>query len=499
MRSTHRRLVINSLAALPLCAAFLLVISGVNHKLQSASLNNVSVTSSNPRPSFRGLVADGTEGTKVVLKVTPGANPSTTSAQLVEGDALSIGLGATLNAFTVASTSSESTFSTTTALSATDDDTDNIIISTSAANLAARFTTVSAIPNGRFRILVPAVTDTPAASDGIPDGGYFDFGSTSSPATVTCPTDVGATYDFVAGTATPAATSGVTLGGVNYHVFECAYSGIGATSQAFNSMLISNIINPAPKANHTTGVADTYNVIIQQLDSTLELQDTTTVQIAVIEAVRVTASVPPQITFKVLGLPAGTSACGLSTNVPTTAASVPLGEVSISDFTNAAQSLSVSTNAAGGYVVTATENDQLGRNGATCVGEGTGSATCIPDTTGDDGAMTPTNADDWVNANLAASKGFGYSLHNVNALTAPFVPAFEYNVNSGSCTGGTYCARQFADAEDTVSAETPETIFSRNTVADNDNLYVCYKIVVSAIQAAGNYENYVTYNATATF
>ena len=508
MRAVRRPSLLNFLAAIPLCLAFLLIISGVNHKLQSASLSAVSVTSSNPRPSFRGAIAAGSVGSTVVINTVPGSYPSTTSAQLVEGDALRIGSGGALGPYTVASTSSESTFFITTALAGTDDDVGDVVVSTSSATLTARFTTVSAIPNGRFRILVPAVTSTTAASDGIPDGGYFDFGAASpgTPASVTCPTNATTTYNFTGGSAaSPSATSGITINGVSYHSFECAYSGTGATGTAFNgttndAIVISNLINPAPKTGHTTGVADTYNVIIQQLDSGLNIQDITTVQVAVIEAVRVTASVPPQITFRILGLPAGTTACGLSTNVTTTASSVPLGEVSISSFTNAAQALSVSTNATGGYVVTTIENDQLARNGdgATyCTGQGTGNANCIPDSTGDDAAMSPTNPDDWVNASLAASKGFGYSLEVPNVMPGTFTPAFEYDVNSGSCTGAAYCAKQFPSAAS--EGEVAQTIFEDSTVADNDNLYVCYKIVVSATQAAGNYENFVTYNATATF
>lgn len=490
MLTNRRPTLVNIISAVPICLALLLIVGAINHQLKSASLSTVSVTSSNPRPSFRGALAAGNTvgSTLVTINTTANAYPSTSSAQLVEGDVMRIGEGGSLGSYTVASTSSLSTFSITTALASGDTELNDDVISTSSANLTTRLTTVNAIANGRFRILVPALTSASAASDGIPDGGFFDFGNGPA-ATVTCPSNATATYDFVNGAATASAQ---TINGVAYHVFECAYSGTGAAGTAFNGsgndpFTINSIINPAPKTSHTTGLADTYPVIIQQLDSAFNLVDTTTVNIAVIEAVRVTAYVPPQITFQIIGMPAGTTRCGIAADVSTTAASVPFGPVSISAFTNATQALTVSTNASGGYVVTAIENDQLGLNGAACPSP---SANCIPDSPGDDAAMTSTNSDEW---NLTTTKGFAYSLDNFNSTG--LTPAFEYDVASGSCAG-TYCARQFADA---AAAAPAVTIFSNASVADNQNLFVCYKIVVAATQSAGNYENYVTYNATATF
>lgn len=468
------------------------------NRTSSASLSTVSVTSSNPRPSFRGALGAGnTVGSStVIINTTPGAYPSTSSAQLVQGDAIRIGNGPTLGAYTVASTSSNSTFSVTTALAATNADAGDDVIATTAATLTVKFTTVNAITSGRFRVLVPSLAAA-HASDGIPDGGAFDFGS-SAP-TVTCPADVGsgpATYDFVTGTATAAAT---TIGGQTYHSYECAYSGTGAVGTPFNgvtqgAIVINNVINPAPKPAHTSGTADSYNIVIQQLNSGLGVQDTTTVAVAVIEAVKVTATVAPQITFQIIGLATGTSACGVTTNVTTTPTAVPFGDISISSFTNAAQGMAVSTNATGGFSVTAVENDQLGLNGNTCTGTPTvaGNPNCIQDALGNNGAMTHAVFDEWTNASTTNGKGFAYSLQNVNSNTWA---NFTYASSSGNCTG-TYCAKQFADNE---NGEVAQQIFGGQTVADNQNIYVCYRIVAANTTAAGNYENYVTYNATATF
>lgn len=479
MRALRRPSKINFMAALPLCAALFLVVSGINHKLQSASLASVSVTSSNPRPSFRGSVTS-VSGSSIVINTTSYASFST--EQLVEGDEISVGTGGTLLDYTVAGTDdgADTIFTTAAVTGSAADD----IISTQSADLSVRFTTVSAIEDGTFRVLVPATSNTAASEDGIPDSGAFDFGAGGSAATVTCPTDTVGVYEFGAGVATP---HDVEINSIWYHSFECPYTGSGAVSTDFSSnpMVIEGLINPAPDTGHDTGTADTYAVIVQQLNDADLVQDFTTTQIAVIEAVKVTASVPPQITFEIAGLPATTVACGVATDVTTTAASVPFGEVSISAFTNAAQELLVSTNASGGYVVTAIENDQLGRDGQPCP---VPSADCIPDSPGDNTVMTPTNTDEWT---ATTTNGFAYSMSDATGAT----PAFTYTSTSGGCTG-TYCARQYADQEAT---DAPVSIFSNTTVAEADSVYVCYRITVSAIQAAGNYENYVVYNATATF
>jgi len=466
-------------------------IGGIYQKSQSASLSSVSATSSNSRLSFKGALTTGntTGSSRVNLETTTGDYPSTTSAQLISGDSVAIGDTNSLGAYTITSIDSAGIFNITPVLLAGDSDNDDAVISTQSATQTIRFTTANAIANGTFRILVPSESNNADAADGIPDAGQFDFGNVAP--TVTCPSNANLVYDFVAGAAT---ASAVTIGSQDYHSYICAYSGTGAIGSAFNgstndAITINSIINPAPKVAHSTGAADTYKIIVQHLDNTFTVRDSTSVSVGVIEAVRVTASVAPQITFQISGIASGISACGQTTDVTTTAAAVPLGELSISAFTDAAQALSVSTNAANGYAVTALANDQLGRNAGTCAGDNVG-VDCIPDSRGDTTTMTHAVEDEWV---TTAVKGFGYSLDNVNAtgLTAPF----EYDSIAGGCSG-VYCARQFADNEDSQAAQ---TIFSNSTVADTHNLYVCYRAIISTSQAAGEYENDITYTATATF
>lgn len=468
---------------------FLLVFFGVGHYFNngySANLNEVSVTLSNSRPSFRGALASGnTVGSSIIyINTTQNSYPSTSSAQLVQGDTLRIGSGAGLGTYVVANTSSLSTINLTSELLAGHADVGDDVIATSSTDMTVRFKTTSAVANGKFRILVPAHPTDATSQDGIPDGGFYDIGG-ATPATITCPNNIGSTFVFSGETVT---ASNVTIDGQDYHSFVCPYTGTGAVNADFdaNPAVINNIINPAPSLDHTTGTADTYPLIIQQLNGSDIVIDSTTVKVGIIEAVKVTAEVAPSISFKIIGVPSGTNACGVlgGTSVTTTPASVPFGYLSIVDFTTAAQTLSVSTNAINGYTVTAIANDQLGRNGQVCPGDYLGND-CIQDSRGDSSNMTHLVSDEW---NNIINHGFAYSLHDNNSTVTP---SFSYNESSR-----TFSARQFADAENN---QDPVEIFGKNTVALNDNLFVCYKIIPSVLTAAGQYENYITYTATATF
>jgi hypothetical protein len=188
----------------------------------------------------------------------------------------------------------------------------------------------------------------------------------------------------------------------------------------------------------------------------------------------------------VAGLSPGTY-CGQTTDVTTTAYSVPWGTIVTPDsFLEAAQQLTVSTNADGGYTVKIEENDQMGLNGITCTGAGAGeSVNCIQDTTCNVTGCTESTSQDWTVA--GSYRGLGYTLANLSGTDAAFV----YNESSR-----TFSAKQVADQEAT---ETKQTIMSNNGPVSSKQAYVCYRIAISGTQAAGYYYNKVKYTATATF
>ncbi len=449
---------------------------------QSASLTSASITLSNSRLSFKARLASGnTTGSSIVTIKTTGDSTYTSEStnQIRVGDAVTVGA----NAYTVDDTTPDSVFRTTTALASGDADEDDAAYTAQSTNLSVRFITTTALLDGSFRVLVPAAATGDA--DGIPDAGFFDF--TAGTPTVTCPTDGGG-YTF--GTAT-AVASAVTINSQDYHAFTCPYTGAGGvgTNYTSNPMVITGIINPAPAtAAHTAGVANSHLLLIQHRDTTGTVQDSTSVAVGVIEAVKVTATVDPTISFSITGVAAAQTRCGVTTDVTTTALAVPFGVLDLGGFVDAAQTLTVSTNAIGGYAVTARENDQLGVDGDACTGDDIANIDCIRDSRGDAGTMSDTTHFEW---NTTAAKGFGYSLQAGTGASTPF----QYNTSNTDCTG-TFCARQFADAE---GSQSPVSVMTHTTVADSHTAHVCYRIIPAVTNAAGNYQNSITYTATATF
>jgi hypothetical protein len=172
--------------------------------------------------------------------------------------------------------------------------------------------------------------------------------------------------------------------------------------------------------------------------------------------------------------------CGVTTDVTTTALAVPFGTMVLNTFKTLAQDITVSTNATGGYVVTASENDQLGKeapplpNIADSLQWRSHERVCLR------------RMDDRHHQRLLAS---------LSKIFDAAATSFLYTTATGNCTG-TFCGRQFADI---TGSETPQTIFSSTTVANAENVYVCYRLGVGATQAAGDYENQIIYTATGTF
>ena len=295
-------------------------------------------------------------------------------------------------------------------------------------------------------------------------------------------------YNFVTGVATVSGGTGCTAP-ANYHCFEVHYSGAGSIGQAI-SITIGNTngtntpIAPATGTTHTEATADTYPVLIKNFGAEANPNsaspiDNTTARIAVIESVRVTATVEPTISFSIAGVNTGTSTCGANPDIDTSTGTnsplaVPFGSMLLNTFKDASHQLTVSTNASGGYVVTTIENDQLSRDGLGTV--------TIPDTDCDAEDCTISSGTEW---NTGSDNGFGYSLDNNDAAVIPF----EYNTSAA-----TFRAKPFP----VNGTDSP----SRSLVAPRSptpKIYVCYRLGVGATQASGDYENQITYTATGTF
>jgi hypothetical protein len=456
--------------------------------LESASLSSVKDTLSTSRLSFKGeLAGDHVSGaTLITLEQSSLAagRTSDTNDNLFPGDSIVIDDGP----YTIGSIVSDSTsqFTTTSGLDPTDVNDADIVIFRSLATHTITFTTNTVIAaGGAVRVLIKA--DSTTSNDGTPDDEGFDFNSIPA-GDITCPTG-GGPGAWITPTATASGDGGCTAG---YHCFECPFEGQLNTAQALTFTIgdgdADDLINPAPSATtKTLGVADTYSFYVQILDSadSFAVKDQTQGRIAVLEAVRVTATVDPTIQLTITGVAASQTRCGQSTKDTSTATLVPFGSLSVaSAFGNImSQQVSAVTNGPSGYAVTVFEDDQLSIGGA--------GVTEISDTDCDSGAAcsNTTTSGNWHTE--TDQSGWGYSIQNIDADTVPF----QYNVTSGNCSIGTFCARPFPVG----SSNAVSVMSNTSTPSDTEDIYMCYKIVAATSQTAGDYENRLVYTATATF
>lgn len=456
-------------------------------KVDTANLTSASTTMNNSRLSFRaGVGATAPVGAVTIDTDTGEADQNTN--HLFPGDTICFadaGLNGCVGnrTYAVGRIVDTDTFTITDGLDATLA-TSDIVIATQSATLTVTFTTTNVIPsNGDILITIPALQTANKTCDGFPDtdtlaNNGFDLKSLAAADVSTTGCTDG---NWVATETITCAT------GANDHTIridrqtaECAASStitvtIGSTTLP---------INPAPRTAHTQGTADAYSITVQTRDGSDNELDTVGIRVAPIEAVFVSATVEETLTFQIAGIGVGSTACnadGFSADVTTTVYSVPFDSIaSPNTFYEAVQQLTVTTNADSGYKVYATEDDELGKDGA--------NTPYIPDTPCDTGPCTHTTAQDWITE--ATYYGFGYSLANASGTDAKFL----YN-------DGTWNAKQFPNESDTVGQynDTNAEVMTNTGPVNASSVYVCYRLSVSGTQEAGYYYNKIWYIATPVF
>ncbi len=469
-------------------------------KLDSATLTSASATLSNSRLSYHaGIGVTAPAGQSVVHIDTDGADDDTN--HLFPSD--SICFTNPVNSgcigytdYSVARIEDSDTFVIDSALSVGVSATD-YVVATSSGVLTVQFTLTNQIPaGGDILLTIPAVNTTGRTDDGIPDtaastsSNGFDINNITT-GEVTFAGGTGCSWTTTSVTAGDASNDHRILGTTSATCTAGVVTITVGDSGAADTMLV----NPAPiSSGHTQGVADTYAVSLTTRDSGDIQIDTADIVIAPVEAVLISATVDETLEFTVAGKAVGTTACGITTDKATQAYAVPWGTIAATDtFYDAAQQLTVTTNADGGYAVTIEENDQMGRNGGACSGAAADEDdNCIKDTLCGGTPCTEAAARDWTTA--GTYHGLGYSLEDVDGTDAIF--DYDGKPAETTCTTGTFCARQIADQEAT---ETKATIMTNSNPVNSKDIYVCYRIAISGTQPAGYYYNKVKYTATATF
>lgn len=136
------------------------------------------------------------------------------------------------------------------------------------------------------------------------------------------------------------------------------------------------------------------------------------------------------------------------------------------------QTLTVSAGGAGGYQVTARENNPL---------KIIGSTPTIPDTLCDAGTCNEVAAGAWTQTN---KYGFGFNMAGDDIPT-------DFN-------GSTFF-RQFADTSKTPNPETAKIVMSSANVGRSRVATVTYKVNISSLQKAGQYQNIIYYTAIPSY
>jgi hypothetical protein len=130
--------------------------------------------------------------------------------------------------------------------------------------------------------------------------------------------------------------------------------------------------------------------------------------------------------------------------------------------------LTVSAGGAGGYKVTARESDSLKSSGGQA----------IPDTTCDAGGCTQSTASAWTLGNIY---GFGYNMSG-DDVPVDFVDSTYF--------------RRFANG---ALSQADQVLMSSVNVGRDRNATITYKVNVSSLQEAGEYQNTILFTAIPSF
>jgi hypothetical protein len=505
----------SKLLLLPIILLLLSIASLVKPRLsKSIPSSVVSDTLSSSQLSYFARIGTGVSMGDSIIRVSNTANtaPSLNTANLFIGDTIGIGttgsgvgISGPLTMYVITDIGNTQSFEINTAIGQSNAFFGAAVIATRSAMHTIAFKPQSNATSGFWQFLIKATSRAGEINnDGIPDQQGFDLGATTPTSTangigtrlkvtdVTCPNwGTGVTTAYSVGTTTSVVTAGVTN---YYHVVTC-FLGLGGTNQVNvgYSMTVganyaigttgSQLINPSASTAHTPGLADTsgpdvYTFFVRHLDSSQVLidADTASGKIAVVEAVRVTATIDPTLTFSIGTTDAtnvGATPCGvaaLGANAAnTTATSVAFGSLNLSVANDLAQMLSCVTNANNGYVVTVYEASPM---------KNVVDGNTIPDTTCPSNSCTISSQALWT---TYTASGWGYSIHNLNVGSSIFHYTTGYRPFGIGSTSATQIMKNV------------------NTPSATERAYICYRIAASTTQSAGNYENKLIYTATTTF
>jgi len=361
-----------------------------------------------------------------------------------------------------------------------------------------KFSTITSIPTGgSIRIIFPtsASSDTNQSSPSASTFMLNDINTSNiklniSSGTTTCTfsttgTGAGSAPAINCNTANADLAGGTTV----TILVGCASAGTScaATNQR------PALINPTKTA--AQGTADTWNIQIKtysEADGGGTILDAATARIGTVESVNVMAHIDPTLTFTIAGIANNTDLSGAAycesghaadttnSGFGTTPSEINLGTLVSTQINRAAQALTITSNAGGGYTITATSSGHF-------INPATGY--WIPDAQG-----TPT-ANDTPAPAVMASGTPGFGIHACDANSKVTKSTW---CNSGDST----CDTTATD----VNFANPSQSFYYTLVnsavmpaSGGDKIIVEYAAAVASTTPPGDYRTTLTYVATPIF
>jgi len=260
------------------------------------------------------------------------------------------------------------------------------------------------------------------------------------------------TMTFTACNSYTAETAGTSI------VIKVGTNAAGGSNQAVNTTA----------GSHQMTVAGSYGD---------DSQDTVLV---ITSGVTVSATIDETLTMTVAAVVSGSCETTGGTKITSTSTTIPFSTISTEAFYDICQSLTVGTNAAGGYTVTANTIAGLDA-GANAFSAGS----C-------DGACNLTTPNIW-----ATATNNGYAICMVDTTGDAAATA-----NAGWDTAAEQCGgagQKFELVADISGSQVPSTVMSSATGVSGDATHIGWRLSADAAQAAGTYTGIAVYITTGTF
>lgn len=468
-----------------ICSLLLILLFGffVTDKTNAASLSNVKDTLTTSRPSASSPLNADQAASATQISVVDNGSMFLASDSAI----LNIDTGQTIESATVASMSAQ--------ISGTPN-TRNVYLTSSITNThhkgtavfvgvtathTLQFTTNTSIPNGgKIKITFPGS----AANTASPSAGTFSFNNLGSSAVKCFPTTACNSISISAPSITLTTNAIQTGGTIIYVLIGCTTQSSG-TCTAYAPALIN------PTKTNAAGTSDQWRVLVETLDASDIVLDSTPIKIATIDSVQVQGIVEPSITFTITGLAHGTNittqnaSCtggdvtNPGTGLDASATFVNLGVLGNGVINISAQELSVSTNAYSGYAITATSSGRF-------INPATGF--WITDANGGNGL---TANDTPVPAVLPATGNPAFGIHPCGADVASGTWA-----NAATAFGS---GAKYSNPWNTGVNGYYATLATYSQPASSRKTEIEYAATVASTTIAGTYKTFFTFVATGTF